>query len=122
MSASEAEGRRLYGPPSEGDEDPHANQYPSDPAETTGPPRITAGQLNSSHLGHTIRVTEQRGPTRYSMQGMLTRVEHEVDLVSDQAIGDNQETFSLGFRRTYLGMNNGLFAPVRSDATVELLD
>lgn len=36
---SEEKAERLYGPPPEGDEDPHAIQEVPDPGETSGPPK-----------------------------------------------------------------------------------
>lgn len=114
---SEAAAENLYGPAPEGDEDPTANQYPSDPGGTSEreigfPAELLSGQ----HLGHKIHVEDEG----FVDEGVLAGVRHAASMISEGTIAGRGQIV-LGRRTTVLRFTHG-FINVRPEARVELLD
>lgn len=115
MSEQKAEG--LYGPAPTGDEEPTANQYPSDPGETSRPQiPFSAALLDGTHLGRTVRVTDKDT----SITGMLAGVKHSAPVIVDSTLF-GPPSYGLGQRTVELRFTNG-YLKVMTSAIVVVLD
>lgn len=118
----EAEAARLYGPAPTGDEDPHASQAVPDPGRDSGPYTFPAQLLSGIHLGMRVRVSEQRGVTRYGLQGTLVAVDHYADQISERALCTAEDHPILGRRHVRVTLLHAVADTFQPEATVELLD
>lgn len=119
---TEEKAESLYGPAPEGDEDPHANQEPSDPGERSGPFPFEAKYLSGAHLGFHLRLTDTlEGGQKHVVEGMLTSVQHGASLISDITLGRTEPDIILGRRWVQVSFPFG-GARLSCDAVVELLD
>jgi len=126
--SSEEKAESLYGPAPEGDEDPHASQAVPDPGDSPSyaelkyeNPKFPASVLNSYHLGHNVRVMEQRNGYKFGAHGRITGIQHGASIIRDGSLAD-PDAVTLGRRWVQLTFDANSGTRVTPDATVELLD
>lgn len=81
--------------------------------------KATAGDLTSHHLGRSIQIRTGQG---HSASGMLVRIEHVANIVTDQAFGDAEPSYYVGRREVSLELHPWGSATLAHNATVEILD
>lgn len=89
----------------------------------TDKPLCTAADLNGRYLGRWAKITDTlRGGHTTSIQGVLSGVEHGANLISEKAVTQAEESWTLGRGWVQITLLNYGGARVSPGATVELLD